>query len=126
MRFSRGDPGSSMKPRRPSIARPRTSLVAGRPWRRPDRAACRNRAHCRNQAPREHGHETPRLRRRDTVRHSALRSNPGGWMTEATAPPRYVRAEFPAPAPAGGGATRAKSVEHVALVTLDRPDVLNA
>jgi len=47
-------------------------------------------------------------------------------MSEAMAPPRYVRAEFPAPAPAGGGATRAESVEHVALVTLDRPDVLNA
>jgi enoyl-CoA hydratase len=46
-------------------------------------------------------------------------------MSEATAPPRYVRAEFPAP-PAGGGATRAESIEHVALVTLDRPDVLNA
>jgi enoyl-CoA hydratase len=47
-------------------------------------------------------------------------------MSEATAPPRYVRAEFPAPAPAGGGAARAASVEHVALVTLDRADVLNA
>ena len=47
-------------------------------------------------------------------------------MSEATAPPRYVRAELPAPAPAGSGATRAESVEHVALVTLDRPEVLNA
>jgi len=37
-----------------------------------------------------------------------------------------VRAEFPAPAPAGSGGTRAESVEHVALVTLDRPDVPNA
>jgi enoyl-CoA hydratase len=47
-------------------------------------------------------------------------------MTDASAPPRSVRVDFPAPAPAGGGPTRAASVEHVALVTLDRADVLNA
>ena len=48
-------------------------------------------------------------------------------MTEATTGvARYIRIDFPAPAPSGGGTERTAWVEHVALVTLDRPDVLNA
>ena len=57
---------------------------------------------------------------------TAPSSDPRSGTAEATAPrPRpLVRTDFPAPAPAG--LAPATTVEGVALVTLDRPEALNA
>jgi enoyl-CoA hydratase len=60
------------------------------------------------------------------VTETAPSSDPRSGTSEATAPrPRpLVRTDFPAPAPAG--LAPATTVEGVALVTLDRPEALNA
>ncbi len=43
-----------------------------------------------------------------------------------SAAPRYIRVEFPASRPGGIPGAPSVAVDHVALVTLDRPDTLNA
>ena len=60
----------------------------------------------------------------ETARPSDPAATPPDGPVAVTAPPRLVDVAFPAPAPASTG--RAGTVDGVALVTLDRPEALNA